>query len=808
MEKYLVRIIKILLAATLFLPLVVSSKFFFPFIVPRDLLFRTIIEFASILYLFLIFYHPKYRPKFNFLTKAVCAFFAVLLVSSIFGVNFSTSLFGDYERMGGLIHLSHIFLYFLILINIFRQEEEWHNLFIVTIFVSTLMAFIGLAQSSGISVILKSGGGDRITGSIGNASFFAGYLFLNLCLIFYLVWRRKFNLKLFAFFWLGLDSILIGYELYLRVFKHGLGFITSILPFKLFVSVFLGLQFFVFLTYFLNKKKSKDLSRYLLALIFIFQAYILYQTQTRGAVVASYLVVQLILLFYIFLAKQKKLKILACVGFVLLISVPLFFYANRNAKWIEKYSTLNRLSKISFNDVTTKNRLVTWQASWKGMLDKPVLGWGVENYKIVFNKYFPPEIFQDQGSQIWFDRAHNIIFDVGVTTGFVGLIIYLLIYIAGFFQIKKQYKESGDFSQTYLLFIFLLGYFFQNLFVFDTLNSELLFYLILGFIVYLDFRNKFFVPEKQAEIEKKDYNVAILTVLFLIFLMVSYNLNAKTWQANNLIYHHLLIKAQLKTVQYNQEAVDVLKESINKSRIGHFEARQQLTNYAMDLSRQSGSQNNYQIAELGTYCVNELKKSVKEEPLDVRHYLYLATLENYTYKFDQTRLQDVINILTEAIPLSPTRPQIYFERGQAYINSNQYEKGIEDFKKGIELSPWANDSYWNLAVAYILSNKQVEADKIFNYLTEKKKFNYDTVENLNKLVNIYGRVENWQKVLETLKKLVNLDPNNGAYHARLAAGYEKVGDKKMAKEEVLKAMELDPSLQEEGQKFLEYLKNS
>ncbi len=804
-EKYLVKAVKILIGAALFLPLLVSGRFFFPFIVPRELLFRIIIEFCAILYLFLIFYFPQYRPKFNFLTKVICAFFAILLASSIFGVSFDNSVFGDYERMGGLLHLSHIFVYFLLLINVFKEEDDWLNLFTTTIFVSVLMGFIGLAQYFNIPVIIKSGGGIRMTGTIGNAAFFAGYLLLNLFLVFYLFFRRTFKLKLFAFYWIGLDLVMLGYEFFLHYVRKGEGFISTLISYKIFICSFLGFQLIIFLVYYFKNKKKLDLSRYFLGLISIFLIFILYLTQTRGALLALYLVFLLIFLAKIFLVREqeKKLRIFFAAGFIILIALPLLLYFNREANWIKNNSTLNRIATISLNDITTESRLAAWRASWKGMLDKPILGWGVENYKIAFNKYFPAEIFRDQGSQLWFDRAHNIIFDVGITAGFIGLAIYILIYLASFGQARKEYQESKDFSQSYLLFIFLLGYLFQNLFVFDTLNSELLLFLILGFIVYLDLRKNIIEPKKESQ---PDYNLAVFFILFLIFSAVAYNLNIKTWQGNRLIAKHLLKKAQLKTVEYNQEAVDYIKKSINKSKIGRFEARQQLANFTNDLAKKSAA-NTLEISELSKYVIQELKNSIKEEPLNIRHQLFLTTVYNATYKFDQTRLNDAINLLTEIIPLSPARPQIYFERGQSYINLGQYDKGITDFKKGVELSPWADESYWNLAAAYILAGEQEEADKIFILLKDRG-FSFNSLDNLNKLVNIYGRVKNWQKVVETLQNLVALDPDNGGYHARLAAGYKELGDKENAKKEVLKAMELDPSLKEEGAIFLEYLKNN
>ena len=120
---------------------------------------------------------------------------------------------------------------------------------------------------------------------------------------------------------------------------------------------------------------------------------------------------------------------------------------------------------------------------FKGILEKPVLGWGWENFNVPFNKYFNPVITRDIGSRPWYDRAHNVIVETGVATGILGLLIYLSIFawaIKLLWQSREHKKNILD--GNLFLIILLLIYFLQNLFVFDTLNSYLMLFLILAFI--------------------------------------------------------------------------------------------------------------------------------------------------------------------------------------------------------------------------------------------------------------------------------------------------------------------------------------
>jgi len=42
--------------------------------------------------------------------------------------------------------------------------------------------------------------------------------------------------------------------------------------------------------------------------------------------------------------------------------------------------------------------------AWEGVKEKPLLGWGQENFNLVFNKYYEPSLY---GQEVWFDRVHN-----------------------------------------------------------------------------------------------------------------------------------------------------------------------------------------------------------------------------------------------------------------------------------------------------------------------------------------------------------------------------------------------------------------
>ena len=67
-----------------------------------------------------------------------------------------------------------------------------------------------------------------------------------------------------------------------------------------------------------------------------------------------------------------------------------------------------------------------WNISWQGVKERPILGWGQDNFSFVFTKYYNPQMYAQEP---WFDRSHNVFLDWLVAAGVVGLIAYLYLFL-------------------------------------------------------------------------------------------------------------------------------------------------------------------------------------------------------------------------------------------------------------------------------------------------------------------------------------------------------------------------------------------
>jgi O-antigen ligase len=181
-----------------------------------------------------------------------------------------------------------------------------------------------------------------------------------------------------------------------------------------------------------------------------------------------------------------------------LILISGFFFV-REQSWVHKVGFLSRLATISTSDNTVKARFMNWGMAWEGVKERPILGWGQENYAIVFDKYYNPKMYAQEQ---WFDRVHNIVFDWLVAGGVLGLLSYVMLFVSALWCVWRSGSAAASSAQVRyrankasavrtagfslveqsILTGLLAGYFFHNLFVFDNITSYVLFATVLAYI--------------------------------------------------------------------------------------------------------------------------------------------------------------------------------------------------------------------------------------------------------------------------------------------------------------------------------------
>src|SRR3989344_4201447 len=101
MELKLPKILRFLIYCSAIVPLIIFSQYISPFHFGKVLVFRTLVEVMTILYVLLAMQDRHYLPKKNNILLAFLGFTFVFLLATIFSVDRYQSFWGTLERMGG-----------------------------------------------------------------------------------------------------------------------------------------------------------------------------------------------------------------------------------------------------------------------------------------------------------------------------------------------------------------------------------------------------------------------------------------------------------------------------------------------------------------------------------------------------------------------------------------------------------------------------------------------------------------------------------------------------------------------------------
>jgi len=705
-----------------FVPLVVMSSFFFPYIVGKAFLFRILVEIAVGAWAILAIRNEKYRPKFSWIFVGVLSLVVVMFFADLLGENPLKSFWSNYERMEGWVTLLHLLGYFVVITSFLNTKKLWNRFFNTSLAVSVWVGLYGVFQIAGW--VGATQGVSRLDVTFGNASYLAIYA-----------------------------------------------------VFHIFLALFLLIQ----------RQSWNDFGGYIYSGIILLNIFILYHTATRGAILGFLGAILLItLLIAVFEKEKKKLRKIS-IG--ILVGVILFiggFIALKNASFIKNSEVLNRFATISLEETTTKSRFMIWSMAWEGVKEKPILGWGQENFSYVFNQNYNPKMY---GQEEWFDRTHNVFMDWLIAGGFLGLLAYLSLFVTFLYYLwSRKYNNNFSVFERSIFTGLLVGYFVHNLFVFDNLTSYILFFTILGFIHSQISYSE--LPEKQEEcwLDKisDETIVKIITPIIVILTIFSvYFFNAKSILANR-----TLLKAIAPQQEGVAENLKYYKKALSYNSFANQEIREQLMQFMIkirDLNLDPEVKK-----ELLELAVLEAEKEIERDPKNARTEVFLGSLLNrYGY------LDEGLKHFKKGLELSPKKQSIMFGMGSAYINNGRHNEGFEILQKAYELEPKYDQAKSLYILSAIYSGNEELVKELFGSIIES-----GITLDMN-FVNAYSKVGDKIKALQVLEVLVRDNPENVQYHVSLAAAYFENGQNAQAMAEIEKAIELDPSFKEQGEKFLE-----
>ena len=717
----------------------------------KTIVFRILLSILIFVFLWQALSKEQITIKTSLPFWLLVSLLGIFLLANIFSLDPHFSFWGSPYRSGGFLNFAFYIIFAILVFSIIRQKD-WQKIWDFAIFIGILVSIVAIFQQYGLISKIFIPFGARAPSTIGGPIFLAIYLLL-------------------------------------------LSFLT--------------------LSFGLKQAGLKKLFYFLSFLLFFLVA--VFITQTR-AVIIGYLVG---FLFFILFYPVRKfsvslgLKLTALI--ILLSGIYGIYFVNTQTElpqFIQKNRFLNGVTaRLSIKAGLADSRISGWKVALPVLKDRPILGYGPENFAIGFDKFYDPslpKITKEWGS--WWDRAHNFVFDIGVTAGILALLIYLALFGVLFWQLQKlkhtdehRLENRSTRIMTHGIQATFLAYLVANFFSFDTFSTYLISFLLVGYSLHLlsgyqensQAEKHGFIRIKRINADKNLYKSVLLSVLISVLIWFIWIFNLKPFQINKEInwasyeskggYHekaivrmeNLLAKRSFLDAYLRLKYADIIDEYIK--------AKPELT------------------ISLVQKAIEILKENTNIMPYYTRDWLLLGSYTNILIERGQIKLKDEANSYFEkAHQLSPKRQEVFTEWIKTDLLTGEYQKAKERAEKCIALNEKLGDCYWlmGLTQGYL---KNFEGLNYYANIAQTKGYDTQSENAFLQLTKVYAQTQNYQDLVKTLTKLISINPNNPQYHASLAAAYQKIGDLEMAKKEALKVLELQPEAKGEVEEFLKSL---
>ena len=700
----------------LFAPLLISKDFFFPFVCPKTIFFRILVDVIFSAYIVLALFNRKYRPKLNSLFIVIALFLLILVLASVLGINFERSFWSTFERMTGLLTFFHLFGFYIVLTSVFKKREDWEKILGVSIVVGIILS---------LYILLADTASTRGGGTIGNTSFMAAYLLFDIFFAFVLLLSRK-------------D----------------------------FAKVFAGIALFIMLP-------------------------VLFASTCRAGIAAFFGGIFLLMLGYFVFFGNRKLKF-AAVAIILILTVSC------GILYIIQPDFL--LEGTQAFETQMKPRLVIWEMSLQGWMERPLLGWGPENFNIVFNRHFHPCLFLSEcGGEIWFDRAHNIVFDTLATSGLIGFLSYLSIFGASIFLLLRKILRIKDRKEIFVLLIMavlLIVYFTQNLFVFDMISTYMMFFLCLAYISFLTKKDESEDSAPSASRANVNPFWGAVGLVLMLFVLWFGNIGPMK-SANNTV--KMVAAANVEdTTKYFEKAISFPMEK--------YEPREHFCQKIIQL-RADKNQDKLALLTAFNIAEKEMKDGCERNFLDFRSHLFLGKLYNNFFYLtsDAAKLNLAEQTLNKALKLSPTNQQGYWYLAETKLAQGKSQEARELLQKAIDLEPRVLDSHWYLMNAYRIGG---DYEKAMEKIKELDAMGYDWKSDFSRLrdgIKVYKALGYDQELIDLYKRALKFQGSNPEFIMGLFQSYKNTGNIEEANR-IIDILESIPNKTPEVQETIDKMK--
>ena len=545
---------------------------------------------------------------------------------------------------------------------------------------------------------------------------------------------------------------------------------------------------------------------YFLPILAVFFSITLIFTQIRGAFIGLAAGIFLFSFLSILFLRRENKKLAFVCGIVLLLCLVsvIFLFSARETNFVKNNYSLSRLTEIAnFQKASSaKERLLVWQIALKAFQERPIFGFGPENFSAAVNKYYDHWLGE---RETWFDRAHNVPLEILATGGLVLFSFYLFWLTAAVYLIFKISRQRKILS--FILAGVLTAYIWQGFFLFDVFAIYFGLFPFLGFLVF-QYNSLYGVNTGKKEIERKNnYWPFILIAVALFVLSAIYASVFLPWRANNAVWQFY----GFTEAGFYREAKPFLEKSFSvKSPYTYWQVRKEAGwQFLSILEDKVGEtitlQDRQAIEALYDFIVSESERFIENNPYEPQMYYVLGKI--YQAGFEKLGRNDLVKaetVLKKALDFSDLRKEYFDELGRVLLMQGKFEEAeqlLQDYLKRVDFHVYY--PYLTLGHFYFEAEKYEQA---FEQYEKAKQADYDFCRipaEYSRYMFSAEKKGEYRKIVEMAKKYLDKQGPDAATFFNIAVGYFHLGDRQTAKEFFLKAVELDGGYKQYQSFFLD-----
>jgi O-antigen ligase len=610
----LIQLAKICIYIALASPLIASKSLFFPFITGKIIFFRVFTELALLCIIGALAYGkiPLSTLKNTFkrpIFLAVSIFTALFTLSALTAQNPSFAFWSNFERGEGAWQIIHYFVFFCLILVLFKDKNDWKRIIGVQTIIGTLVGLYAVGQAVNWPKWIIDPPTGAVSGTLGNPDYLGIYMIISGFFALWLAYENRENKRLFWF-------LCAAFEIALFFAAKSRGS---------FVGVGIGLIFMLFVWLFQQKRSLKS---------------------TGIAAIAAIIII--------------------CGAGALILTVKGDAIAG------------------------IQPRLWTWQSALTGVIERPLTGWGPENFPFIFDAYYNPKHYQIES---WFDRAHDIPLEYLTAGGIPLLLAYLGIFAVLYYRLLRRKKDKlwPFFSVLPLI------YFINGIVLFETLPLYIIFFLLVAATDAYTDDFKAYEQVKNKHNNQNGWLQAILAVTAFGIAISLYTTDYLPFEKNIMILDTMrtdgktdvaIFKGHEATLQYS-------------SPVGQQEELQGLLTFTVSYfdylqsHKLTTEVSNEKIANIMKFNAEWYEK-LKNSMIGVKTLYIRITglLGAYQITKDAAYLKEADILIAEGAAIAPTRIEfVRFTMASAQLHNDAatYAKALEKGKRLLPTLTWEAD---------------------------------------------------------------------------------------------------------------------